>query len=267
MATTTRWGFDVSTGPSLPDIVHYLEDIHARAEAIGSGFMRGTLAARPAAATANAGFIYQVTDAVRPRVDFSTGSAWVTPEALIRTITDVVSPGFAPVDGDVAYLHFVVGGSLSKDWQLKYIAGRPIRKWEPLGFSEVVYEDLAGGPFDATPGLGVSVALAAMPIPAPGRYRCQFSALAQRVSGTIAQPSLRMKAWPGTGLTVYRNADPTDSIVVLSGSDNIARISGEAVFTATGTGQVDLDHFNNGGDGTSRLTQIRASLRPLELGT
>jgi hypothetical protein len=268
VAVTPRFGATVLTGTETPDFPRDYNQLTGRLEAVGALFAQGTLASRPAAAAANAGMFYRATDQGRSGIGivyFSTGSAWVIPESYPRTIADVVSPGFSPADGDIVHFHFFAGGILTKDWVLKYIAGRANRKWEVIGGAPMVYNS-GFAPIDvnvAASGLLSDI----IAIPAPGRYLCQWSTLAQRTTFTSAEPGASIRAWPGSGVTNFYSQNPDDATDWLEGNRTRVRLTGLVDFIATGVGQIDMQFYNRTGNGVARFDQTRVVLTPLELGT
>jgi hypothetical protein len=272
MAVTPRFGYTIRGGTDTPDVIRELLDTQNRNEAVGALFSQGTLAARPAAAAGNAGMFYRVTDQGRTGIGvvyFSTGSAWVVPEPLVRTVSDLVSPGFSPVDGDEVVFAFTGGTTYAGRilrWKLRYDGTTGLaRRWIPVGTELLVYtlaNAVITGPLNA-------VTNGALTIPAPGKYLCRIKSSIAAGANAPVTVTVAGRAWPGSGAP-YHNASDDDGIfhVVGTGSDARGTLISEFVFTATSTGQVDLmAGISPYGSGISAtLTSVVMTLEPLELG-
>jgi hypothetical protein len=103
----------------------------------------------------------------------ATNKTWVVKRNLPRLITDVVSPGYTPSDGDLVEFSYQAYTDHSILWKLRYKADNPSRKWQAEG-APPVYRNGTGSGSSLS---AVTVSALTMPIPAPGEYLVRLSAV------------------------------------------------------------------------------------------
>jgi hypothetical protein len=268
-----------------------VRDIDALADAIAAKAAfrgEGPLASRPS--TTDVGSFYFATDDRGGTMSYFDGSAWndVGPRDRILTSLTSLPAGYTPRDGDRAQLQFsqVTGfnGTRIVRWPLVY-DGSPVgafrsdalRRWLPVGAAPIA---TSSNPVDVTASSGswTSLFTNQLPIPAPGRYLCEWWCRRTQVTGgslrsgfgQLGQFGVRAWAGSGTKWVDETNTYAESPLVWDSGAVTWADgpgIAGIVEFIASDVGRVDLMFLAQGVFAPFiTFYGVRCRLTPLELG-
>lgn len=182
MPTSTRLGLHSYVAGDAPAGHTQQAQLVTDAELVVAGFLQSVIGSRPAAATANKGYLHWATDTLR--LTYSTGSAWIDFSA--GEIGGTAFP-VSPVNGQRVTLAVAeslqVAGNIG--WQFVYDSSLgDASKWKFAGGAPVAFE--AAAPLSLTSNNTLSYSGSpGLVLPFAGYYELDYGAIITPGSGAV----------------------------------------------------------------------------------